>query len=674
MATTSQYIVHTGLWTNWSYGQVFGATLTLSTENGSLLTAFLALTVTVIGTQLWRIFCFLAHQLLSSADEQNDALYHQVQATLRTTSEPGSGLVRLLQLVVAWRTRGVHVVRRLVPVLAATIVITVGTALGSGYSSKVAVGNEVLLKGDTCAWVQINGNTDAVAEYTVVSPYMDTKLQVDATYAQQCYSQDFSPGELGCGTFVQKQIPFSVTTNAPCPFPNDTRVCQTNDSNIVVDTGLMDSHFDMGLNLPAKERFQYRRVMSCAPLSVERYSQSHNLSATRSTMRYFYGTPLLNDKDDSSNHTYETSNNAYSDREAVGQSGGFPKYSIRPFTAMWENGTLGSWGSTFAPIPELTVPDADLKLLFLSGNGIYFTNVTYDPWYKATTPGYTAHPLTANKDSGIEVYLQDNPATPMGCVHRSQYCRPGRSGNAICTRLTGESDLYYSTLEVFDDEHAFNRVSWFQTNVDASWWPEDIVGRGDVNLAAQFRVRTGVQGPLPDDQWHTEVQYWFSIMLASMQRTFVDAAMGPSDPNLKSYRVPPANADEEYLCTNQKILSADHISFSVFGLLFIFVFGGIIIMLGLSLDSIVGYIQRIRKSSPHHRLEWCSNGTLQLQRLAHEALGYSTWDKCARAVPTTSSDARLGILDISRLDHPIYVLESKGEDSGRSPETSCSEL
>ncbi|KAI1265957.1 hypothetical protein F5Y18DRAFT_426470 [Xylariaceae sp. FL1019] len=657
MATaTSQYTVHTGLWTNWSSGKIFGATLTLNTADGTLLTAFLALTVTVIGTQLWRIFCFVAHHLLSSAYEPNDALYHQVQATLRTASEPGSGLVRLLQLVAAWRTHRVHVVRRLFPMLAATIAITVGTALGSGFSSKVAVGNEVLLKGDTCAWVQINGNTDAVAEYTVVSPYMATKLQVDATYAQQCYSKDFSPGELSCGGFIQKQIPFSVTTNASCPFLNDARICQNDNSNIVVDTGFMDSHLHMGLNLPVKERFQYRRVMSCAPLSVERYSRSHNLSATRSTMRYFYGAPISNE-DNSSNHTYETSNNAYSDREALGQSSGFPKYSIRPFTAAWENGTLSSWGSTFVPIPELSVPDADLKLLFLSGNGIYFTNITNDAWYKATTPGYYAHPLPANESSAIQVYLQDNPATPMGCMHRSQYCRPGRSGNAICTRLTGELDLYYSVLEVFDEEHAFNRVAWFQTNVDASWWPEDIVGRGDVNLAAQYRVRSGVQGPLPDDQWHTEVQYWFSIMLASMQRTFVDAATGPSDPNLRSYRVPSANADEQYLCANQKILSAEHISFSVFGLLFIFVFGGIVITLGLTLDSIVAYVQRIRKSDSHHRLEWCLNGTLQLQRLAHEALGHSTWDNCARTVPTTSSDSKLGILDISRLDHPVYGLQ-----------------
>ncbi|KAI0552680.1 hypothetical protein F4679DRAFT_533495 [Xylaria curta] len=671
MATPTQFAVHVGLWTNWSHGRVFGATLTLTKSDGALLTAFLALTVTVIGTQLWRVFCFAAHYLLSSTSKPGDALYHQIQATLRNTSEPTGGVINFLLLGKAWNKRGAHVLRRIIPVLIITIIITVGTAISSGFSSKIAVGSEVLLRGDNCAWVEINGNTDAVDEYTVVSPYTNTKLQVDATYAQQCYSDDFSSGALGCQTFVQQKIPFSVSKNATCPFPQDKNICRRNDSNIVLDTGLIDSHLDMGLNLPPKERFQYRRVLSCAPLSTDNYSSVYNLSDSRSTTRYFFG-PHRDTEISNGNHTYEVSNDAYSDRDALGDFSGFPKYSIRPYTAAWENGSLADWGTLFEPIPELTVTDADLKLLFLAGNGIYFTNITNDPWYKATTPGPISHPLVANESSAIQVYRQDNPGSPMGCAHRSQYCRAGPSGESVCTDLTGELDLYYSVLSVFDDEQAFNRVNWFQTMVDASWWLEDIVGRGDVNLAAQYRVRSGVQGPLPDDQWQLEVQYWFSIMLASMQRTFVDTATGPSDVNLKQYRVPPANADEQNLCVNQKILSSDHTSFSVFGLLFIFTFGGIIIFLGLTLDSIVASIQKHRRSDPHRRLEWGLNETFQLQRLAHEALGHSTWTNCTKSVPITSQDAFLGKLDVSDLNHPSWKPVEKLEKihSGDSQSTS----
>ncbi|KAI8625216.1 hypothetical protein F5Y19DRAFT_479921 [Xylariaceae sp. FL1651] len=661
MATATQYSVHTGLWINWSNGRVFGATLTLTRSDGALLTAFLALTVTVIGAQLWRIFCFTTHYLLSSATKPGDALYHQIQAVLRNTSEPAGGVVKFLQLGLAWNRRGVRALYRTLPVLLATVIITIGTAIGSGFSSKIAVGNEVLLSGDNCSWVEINGNTDAVLEYTLIGPYTATKLQVDATYAQQCYPRVSSPGELGCQTFIRQKIPFDVITNATCPFSQDTSICRSNDSNIIVDTGLIDSHFDMGLNLPPSERFQYRRVMSCAPLSTDGRHSVYNLSATRSNVRYFYG-PYWSDQSGDSNYTYQTSSDAYSDRDSLELSGAFPKYSVRAFTAAWQNGSLNNWGTTFAPIPEITVPDADLKLLFLSGNGMYFSNITNDPWYEATTLGPIGHPLPANESSGIQIYYQDQPGSPMGCVHRSQYCRPQRFGDPVCTALTGELDLYYSVLETFTDEHAFNRVSWFQTMVDASFWPEDIVGRGDINLEAQYRVRSGVQGPLPDNQWQLEVQYWFSIMLASMQRTFVDTATGPSDASLEQYRVPPANVDEKNLCLNQKILSPDHMSFSVFGLLFIFTFGAVVTFLGFTLDSIVGWVQARMGSDPYHRLEWCLNNTLQLQRLAHEELGHSTWERGTKCVPVTSGDAMLGMLDVSDVKHPsLRIVEHERE-------------
>ena len=44
---------------------------------------------------------------------------------------------------------------------------------------------------------------------------------------------------------------------------------------------------------------------------------------------------------------------------------------------------------------------------------------------------------------------------------------------------------------------------------------------------------------------------------------------------------------------------------------------------------------------------------MQLQRLAHEELGFGTWSKTANANPATELDARLAILDISDLKHPV---------------------
>jgi hypothetical protein len=41
-ARTAQYQVHTGFWTNWSRGTVYGPTLTLSRSDADIFIAFIA--------------------------------------------------------------------------------------------------------------------------------------------------------------------------------------------------------------------------------------------------------------------------------------------------------------------------------------------------------------------------------------------------------------------------------------------------------------------------------------------------------------------------------------------------------------------------------------------------------------------------------------------------------
>lgn len=45
--------------------------------------------------------------------------------------------------------------------------------------------------------------------------------------------------------------------------------------------------------------------------------------------------------------------------------------------------------------------------------------------------------------------------------------------------------------------------------------------------------------------------------------------------------------------------------------------------------------------------------TLQLQRLAHEELGFGTWSRGAHEMPSTEPDELLGYLDITDPGHPV---------------------
>lgn len=68
-------------------------------------------------------------------------------------------------------------------------------------------------------------------------------------------------------------------------------------------------------------------------------------------------------------------------------------------------------------------------------------------------------------------------------------------------------------------------------------------------------------------------------------------------------------------------------------------------------------------SKQYAYLEWITNDTLQLHRVAHEGSNKTdeTWSRCTSWVPTTAPGALLSSLDISDLKHPR--LPSKDQDS-----------
>lgn len=123
--------------------------------------------------------------------------------------------------------------------------------------------------------------------------------------------------------------------------------------------------------------------------------------------------------------------------------------------------------------------------------------------------------------------------------------------------------------------------------------------------------------------------------------------------------------------------SASHTSFSVLGLCITFILGGSIILLEMTLEPVLGYFQRRRKTSSHlyQRLEWITNETLQLQRMAHEGIGAGNWIRTAETVPTTVTQENLAILDISEAEHPRLVYQKKEMPNPTSEErSSCTQL
>lgn len=118
-----------------------------------------------------------------------------------------------------------------------------------------------------------------------VESALNRELANALNYAQQCYNTD-TPGLADCENFVTSRIPMFVDNQAPCPFPGP--VCRTNTSDLLLDTGFINSHDHLGINAPADERLFLRAVLHCAPLVTTGFSQNYTGRYRNHTL-YNYG-------------------------------------------------------------------------------------------------------------------------------------------------------------------------------------------------------------------------------------------------------------------------------------------------------------------------------------------------------------------------------------------------
>jgi hypothetical protein len=150
---------------------------------------------------------------------------------------------------------------------------------------------------------------------------------------------------------------------------------------------------------------------------------------------------------------------------------------------------------------------------------------------------------------------------------------------------------------------------------------------------------------LPDDQWKTEIAFWWAVTMASLQQVLVEQATGPTDPAYQQYMVKPTEDQGSLLCSLQKVRRSDYDSFSSLGIALILVIGGILIVTDLFLASVVGHFQRGYAAANRKRLEWVQNGFLQLQRLAYQRGGMGTWTGEENSVPLTQKNEKLGLVN-----------------------------
>jgi len=55
--------IYTGFWTNWSSGSVLGATVTVPSNTGTVVTAVVAIYVQLVAGHIWNLMAYVIHRI-----------------------------------------------------------------------------------------------------------------------------------------------------------------------------------------------------------------------------------------------------------------------------------------------------------------------------------------------------------------------------------------------------------------------------------------------------------------------------------------------------------------------------------------------------------------------------------------------------------------------------------
>ncbi len=213
----------------------------------------------------------------------------------------------------------------------------------------------------------------------------------------------------------------------------------------------------------------------------------------------------------------------------------------------------------FLPIPQLNRSDADVTLFFLSSQGIIFTRETNDPWYSAHRLG-SYHALNFNNMSDI-TFLADDLVSVLGCTDQIQLCNPNLPTNSSsppgqtgqCNPLRGMADFAFPRYNLWAASPSQQRfVKWVDKVLGLGLLTASAIvdTLGTAALTSRYMLGIALQGPLPDNQWQREVEYWVGGALTSLQGALVEAANGPP-PEMMPFKVVPNTSEEWQACWNQ---------------------------------------------------------------------------------------------------------------------------
>jgi hypothetical protein len=231
------------------------------------------------GGQSWSIICFITHQLRVSKKAKS-GLHHQQQAILRNNTSDVKNLWQLTILWWSWRTIASRAFNNSIGlILVGFLHLAIFGATGVLSSHITVVGSQVLVASNpNCGpWKQELIPRDPAAppsqDEVAHDSYEQQRVTASEQYLQSCIKGQESLPE--CNRFQLLRLNWTSET-VPCPF-QDLCLGPPN-SSLRMDTGLLDSREDLGINGGENDRVKLRRTVTCSPITTKGYTRSGTTS------------------------------------------------------------------------------------------------------------------------------------------------------------------------------------------------------------------------------------------------------------------------------------------------------------------------------------------------------------------------------------------------------------
>jgi len=626
--------IYEGLWTDWTKGSVWGLTWTLSPTSAVILTNSLAVFVTLCGVQIWTIVRYALHQRGVSLQPEPTTPHLNKEQLILRNADSALATARLM-LELAWTSRqstGKPSLRAYLIGLTAAIYAIMFTA-ASIFSNEAIIaastngGSAVLLRSNHCGvwnetYVDIvqNQHYSNEMEFGMYAQYQAKKvqdIQLSLQYSQECYmSQAVTTGtSSACHNLKASTVGWESASAGSCPFGPQT--CDDRAEVVVLDTGEVNSHDDLGINAKPSDRLNYRRVTTCAVLNGTSHTNGWNgtvgssssIEPSQDTAYAFYGPSHIQN----TSWTYSISNFAsFYTNNSAGATRPYLVYVMQAYPTSSSN-------DDFDPIPELAQENSDLNLIFMSFTGTYLGQVN-DPWFSARdeTVFGNARPFLEKR------YAPDEAIKTIGCTEQHNFC----NSHNLCTGLLGFEQVQevaeFNAALTPNQNATFDRM--LRAVATSRLWHviQALTVTTDPLLASNVSM-SGKSGAvlskaLPDNQWELELRYWHSVAMAQLQRAVLQWATGQiaAEPQEVQYLLPPTEPQDIWFCKNLVVPSFTYKSFSVVAIVLIVVFGTLISIASLFVEHLAAAVRKcLRKSAPKEH--WVYDDMLDLRRYTLKA-------------------------------------------------------